>query len=294
MLGRTRDSASQKRKASSTIPSDRQIQRRRCDLCMTSAMNALEAMETGDNNGESDVGLVVSFFRSPVVLARDQRAIFRRALLASEFSDRLRRAPLNMRANVARIFVAARVASRHHAPLLFAEGWRCHAIDHVGAGTHHVTGSYMACLLLKMLQRRRLADPQIRVLRRDASRCTLEEVACVQQTASPRGAVRVIGVAGRACPSQRRAARYFRLHGVAGVRVYDCWRVLEAWSALMTPEQRDFAAALWPSASERVRETLFEGANWLLHWASWSERYVRRPAVPLEIRLAHRLRRDRA
>ena len=249
-------------------------------------------METSDNNGESDVGLVVSFFRSPVVLAREQRAIFRRALPASEYSDSLRRAPLNLRANVARIFVAARLASRHHAPLLFAEGWRCHAIDRIGAGTCHVTGSYMACLLLKMLQRRRLADPRIRVLRRDTSRCTLEEVAGVQETASAMGASRVIGVAGRACPSRRRAARYFRLHGAVGVRVYDCWRVLGAWSSLMTPEQRDFASALWPSTPERVRETLFEGANWLLHGASRSEWHLRRPAVPLEIRLAHRLRRD--
>ena len=108
------------------------------------------------------------------------------------------------------------------------------------------------------------------------------------------GAARVIGVAGRACPSRRRAARYFRLHGAVGVRVYDCWRLLGEWRSLMTPEQRDFASALRPSAPERVGENLVEGANWLLHWASRSEWYLRRPAVPLEMRLAHRLRRDRA
>lgn len=249
--------------------------------------------QTRGDNDDSDVGLVVSFFRSPVVLARDQQAIFRRALSASEYADHLRRAALNTRDNLARIFVAARLASRHRAPLLFVEGWRCHAIDRIGAGPRHVTGSHMACLLLKMLQRRRLADPQLRVLRRDASRCTLEEVAAVLETASAMGASRVIGIAGRSCPSRRRAARYFRLHGAVGVRVLDCWRLLGAWSSLVTPEQRGFASALWPSTPERLRETLVEGANWLLHGTSRSERLLRDPAVPLEVRLAHRLRRDR-
>jgi hypothetical protein len=61
----------------------------------------------------------------------------------------------------------------------------------------------------------------------------------------------------------------------------------------MTPEQRAFASALWPSTPERLRETLVEGANWLLHGASRSEGLLRRPAVPLEVRLAHRLRPDR-
>lgn len=249
--------------------------------------------QTHAAGGESDAGLVVAFFRSPVVLDRDQRAIFRRALTASQHADRLRRASLNTRANLARIYVAARLASRHQAPLLFVEGWRVHAIDRAGTGTRHVTGSRMACLLLKMLQRRRLADPGIRVLRRDASRCTEEEVAAVRETASSMAASRVIGVAGRACPSRRRAARYFHLQGAEGVRVLDCWHLLGEWSPLMTPDQRAFASALRPSTPERLRDTLFEGANWLLHWASRSERLLRRPTVPLEVRLAHRLRRDR-
>lgn len=247
----------------------------------------------GDEAAGSGVDLVVSFFRSPVVLARDQRALFRRALPVFEHSDLLRETSLNLRDNVARIFVAARLASRHRAPLLFAEGWRCHVIDQTERDATRVTGSHLACLLLKMLQRRRLADPQLRVVRRDASRCTWEEVACALETASPEGAPRVVGVAGGACPSRRRAARYLRLAGGRGVRVYECWRVLDDWGPRLTPAERALVLALRPSATERVRETVFEGANWLLHWASRAEWSLRRPAIPLEVRLARCLRRDR-
>jgi hypothetical protein len=249
---------------------------------------------TSNKSRESGVDLVVSFLRSPMMLARDQRAIFQRALPASELADHLRRGSLNLRDNVARIFIAARLAERHDAPLLFAEGWRCHAIARRATGTHHVTGSHMACLLLRMLQRRGLADPRIRVLRKDASRCTLQEVASVQETASSLGGALVLGVAGRACPSRRRAARYFHLRHVMGARVHDCWGELAAWRSVMTREECELALALQPSTPERVREILFEGTNWMLHLVSRAEELLRRPPVPLEVRLAHRLRRDAA
>jgi hypothetical protein len=244
-------------------------------------------------NGEGHPGLVVPFFHSPMVLAHDQRPIFQRRLTAAQHADHLRRASPTTRANVARIFVAARLASRHRAPLLFVEGWRTHSIARGGPGPHHVTGSRMARLLLKMLQRRGLADRGLRVLRRDASRCTEEEVAAVREAASSLGASRVVSVAGRACPSRRRAARYFRLQGADGARVLDCWRLLGAWRSTMTPDERAFASALAQSAPERLRGALVEGATWLLHWASLAETFLRRPAVSLEVRLAHRLRRDR-
>jgi hypothetical protein len=156
---------------------------------------------TSNKSRESGVDLVVSFLRSPMMLARDQRAIFQRALPASELADHLRRGSLNLRDNVARIFIAARLAERHDAPLLFAEGWRCHAIARRATGTHHVTGSHMACLLLRMLQRRGLADPRIRVLRKDASRCTLQEAspgAPVRRGGGPRGTSTCVTSWGRA------------------------------------------------------------------------------------------------
>lgn len=241
---------------------------------------------------ERDVDLVVPFFHAPVILTNDQRPIFERRLATSQHADHLRRASPTTRANVARIFVAARLASELRAPLLFVEGWRSQAIHRGGARTHHVTGSRMAHLLLKMLQRRGLADSALRVLRKDASRCTEEEVAAVRESASSMGASRVVGVAGRACPSQRRAARYLRLQGADGACVLDCWRLLEAWSSTMTPDERAFASALTQSAPERLRGALVEGASWLLHCASRGETLLRRPAIPLEVRLAHRLRRD--
>jgi hypothetical protein len=247
----------------------------------------------GGGAGEPDVAFVISFFRSPVVLAAEQREIFQRDLPTSWHRDRLRTASLNLRDNVARIFVAARLASRHRAPLLFAEGWRCHAIDH-GGRSRHVTGSHMATLILKMLQRRRLADPRIRVLRRNASRCTAEEVESALEVASEVGAPRVVAVAGSACPSRRRVARYLRERGASSAVVYECWRALEQWAPALTWEERELVSALWPSRGERAREALSEGANWLLHWISRSERRLRRAATPLEVRLAHRLRPDAA
>ena len=72
----------------------------------------------------------------------------------------------------------------------------------------------------------------------------------------------------------------------------DCWRVLGAWSPAMTPDERAFAAALSHSTPERVVGAVVEGVSWLLHWASRAERLLRPSAVALEVRLAHRLRRD--
>jgi hypothetical protein len=243
--------------------------------------------------GERDVRLVVAFFHSPVVLAREQRALFERGLPASRHAEHVRRASPVARANLARIFVAARVASHHRAPLLFVEGWRAQAVQRGEKGTRHMTGSRMAHLLLRMLQRRKLADPALRVLRRDASRCTEEEVAAVQEDAAFPGASRMVGIAGRACPSRRRAARYFRLQGGHDAYVLDGWRQLGAWRSTMTPEERAFAVALAQSAPERLQGALVEGASWLLHWASRAESLLRQPSIPLEVRLAHRLRRDR-
>ena len=243
--------------------------------------------------GERDVALVVAFFHSPVVLAREQRALFERGLPASQHAEHVRRTSSVARANLARIFVAARVASLHRAPLLFVEGWRAQAVERGDKGTRHMTGSRMAHLLLRMLQRRRLADPALRVLRRDASRCTEEEVAAVQEHAAFLGASRVVGIAGRACPSRRRAARYFRLQEGHDACVLDGWRQLAAWRSTMTPDERAFAAALAQSAPERLQGALVEGASWLLHLVARAETLLRQPSTALEIRLAHRLRRDR-
>jgi hypothetical protein len=256
-------------------------------------MRAVRDERAGGEHGERGVGPVVAFFHSPVVLAREQRGLFERGLPASGHAEHVRRASAVARANLARIFVAARVASHHRAPLLFVEGWRAQAVERVDKGTRHMTGSRMAHLLLRMLQRRRLADPALRVLRRDASRCTEEEVAAVQEDAAFLGASRVIGIAGRACPSRRRAARYFRLQGRHDACVLDGWRQLAAWRSTMTPNERAFAAALAQSASERLQGTLVEGASWLVHFASRAETLLRQPSTALEIRLARRLRRDR-
>ncbi len=245
--------------------------------------------------------LVATFCHSPTYLSVAHRALFARALPRHAFEALLATTPVAIRQNVARIFAAALVTDRLGATLVFVEGWRCHIIERRrGDQPRPVTGATLSHWLLRLLQRRGLVAATIRPIRRELSRCTLDEVhaiagfatSVVDAGAVPADDLAIVGIAGFACPSATRADRYLRAatpHPAAALSVPGA---LARWGFALAPAQRGLLDATRLRPSERVRFAIFEGANWALHVCSEAERWIRRPTVPLERRLAHRLRAD--
>ena len=237
--------------------------------------------------------LVATFCHSPTRLDLHQRALFARALPASDFDALLGTTPVSFRQNVARVFAGALVAGRTGAPLVFVEGWRCHEIACSRGMNRIVTGSTLSHLILRMLQRRDLVSGSIRPVRQNASRCTLDEVQAIVRLVPPETpAITIVGIAGFACPSRLRAGRYLRRATRNATRVYSPREALDAFALPLDPAQQHLLRATRLRASEKLRFGLFEGANWTLHVVSELEAWLRAPALPLEQRLAHRLRGD--
>lgn len=238
--------------------------------------------------------LVVPFCHSPTRLSAGQRALFRRDLPLPAFEALLGTTAVPVRQNVARVFAAALVAERTGATLAFVEGWRCHEIERPGGGAPRlVTGSKLSHLLLRMLQRRGLVAAAIRPVKRDASRCTLDEVQTVATLAPEASDAAIVGIAGFACPSVPRAGRYLRRATTRATCVHSPRSAVAALGVALDPAQRRLFAATRLRLSEAAHFFLFESLNWALHVCSEVERRLIDPPAPLEQRLAHRLRPDR-
>jgi hypothetical protein len=246
--------------------------------------------------------LVAPFCHSPMRLRLTHRVLFRRHLPREAFETMLRTTPVEVRQNVRRIFAAAVLAERLGARLALVEGWRCHEIERPrGRAPRILTGSRVSTLLLRLLQRRGLVAPGLRAIRREVSRCTVDEVETMLALLDEDPAeARVVGIAGFSCPSAVRAHRYLRIQcirrsqGGACGGVYTPAQALARWGmTTLTPAQRGLLDATGLRPLEGLWYLAVEGINWSLHATSTLEgRILRRPR-PLEQRLAHRLRTDR-
>jgi hypothetical protein len=242
------------------------------------------------------------------------RSLFRRQLARADFETLLGSTAPAVRQNVGRIFVAALVAERLGAPLAFVEGWRCHVIERPrGRPGRLLTGARVSALFLRMLQRRRLVSQDIRPVRREVSRCTLDEVQALvaldagrHHPPRPRldlepGATsrarpwppRIVAIAGHACPSAVRARRYLQAHAVHTSEVWAPAQALARFGLGLDPAQSGLLRATDLGWLERLWYLMFEGINWGMHATSELERLVLGARQPLEQRLAHRLRADR-
>jgi hypothetical protein len=251
--------------------------------------------------------LVAPFCHSPMRLRLPHRSLFRRQLARADFETLLGGTAPAVRQNVGRIFVAALVAERLGAPLAFVEGWRCHVIERPrGRPVRLLTGARVSALFLRMLQRRRLVSQDIRPVRREVSRCTLDEVQALvalnadrHQPSRPRldpearPRPRIVGIAGRACPSAVRARRYLQARAVHPSEVWAPARALARFGLGLDPAQSGLLRATDLGWLERLWYLIFEGINWGMHATSELERLVLGASRPLEQRLAHRLRADR-
>jgi hypothetical protein len=233
-------------------------------------------------------GLVVPFFRGPTRLDLATRVLFARALSDDAFACALRRAPAAFRVNVGRVLAAALLAHAEARSLAFVEGWRANVIERPhGRPVRVVTGSWVSALILRLLARRGLVPRGTHAVRVSVSRCTFDEA---RAAASLRTAGELLGVAGTACPSARRLARYLRPFAPAGA--------LTPRAALARAGRRDprtlavlHAAGLGPA--DAVAALALEGAAWSTHWLSELESRLVTTPSPLEQRLARLLRPDR-
>jgi len=259
-------------------------------------------------DGTIPEALIAPFCHSPMRLRLAHRALFRRHLPREAFETMLRTTPVEVRQNVRRIFAAAVLAEQLGARLALVEGWRCHEIERPrGRAPRILTGSRVSILLLRLLQRRGLVAPGLRAIRREVSRCTVDEVETMLALLdeSPARAW-VLGIAGFSCPSAIRAHRYLRMQciqrsrrtqriegGVSG-GVCTPAQALARWgTAALTPAQRGLLDATGLRPLEGLWYLAVEGINWGMHATSTLEALLLRPARPLEQRLAHRLRTDR-
>ena len=233
-------------------------------------------------------GLVVPFFRGPARLDLRARALFARGLSDELFLRGLRATPASFRVNAVRVLAAALLAHAESRRLAFVEGWRANVIEApLGRRARVVTGSWLSALILRLLARRGLVPPALRAVRVSVSRCTFDEA---RAAASLRADGELVGIAGTACPSARRLARYLRPLAAT--------TVLTPSAALARAGRLDARALTVLSATalrpgEAGAAFALEGAAWATHLLSQLEsRLVAAPRT-LEQRLAQRLRLDR-
>lgn len=238
--------------------------------------------------------LVAPFCHSPIRLRASHRRLFERDLPQPDFEALLRTTSIQVRQNLSRIFVAALLAEKLHAVLAFVEGWRCHEIERPRPRRRRVlTGSRMSHLLLRMLRRRGILRTGLQTVRREASRCTLEEVQALAALLPDGADGDVVGIAGLCCPSAARAARYLRAATSIPSRVFTPSKALARWGVSLDPSQEGLMRATSLRPYEVVHAVVFEGVNWGIHAVSETERALRGSREPLELRLARALRRDR-
>ena len=233
--------------------------------------------------------VVAPFFRASVAVAVSDRRLFARSLAASELEVRLRHAPEILRQNLRRLFAASVLAEAMAAPLVLAEGWRSNGVERARSSPRFVTGSWFFGAWVRVLRRRGLVSPRLRVIRRDISRCTWEEARAIIGIAEWQRAAVVIGVSDMPCPSAARARRYLRAGDVA---ITPSAALLRAGRTL-APAQLGFWRAVQPRGPEGLLAPLVEAPNWLVHGASEAARPFTAERWPLERRLAVALRRDR-
>ena len=233
-------------------------------------------------------GLVVPFFRGPTRLDLAARALFARGLSDDAFALGLRKAPATFRVNVGRVLAAAVLALAEDRRLAFVEGWRANVIDRPrGRPAHVVTGSWISALILRLLARRGLVPAHLRAVRVSISRCTFDEA---RASASLRADGELVGVAGTACPSAPRLARYLRQFTPATALTP---HAALARAARVEPRVLAVLRATALGPGEVGAALALEGAAWATHLLSEMEsRVVATPRV-LEQRLAQRLRLDR-
>jgi hypothetical protein len=233
-------------------------------------------------------GLVVPFFRGPMRLDLAARGLFVRGLSDDAFARGLRLTPAAFRVNLGRILGAAALAHAEGRRLAFVEGWRANTIDRLrGRPAQVVTGSWISALILRLLVRRGLVAAHLRAVRQSLSRCTLEEA---RAAAALRADGELIGIAGTACPSAPRLARYLRIFPPAtaltpNAALARAGRVEPRVLAVLR------ATALGPG--ETGSALALEGAAWATHLLSEMESRLVAPPRALEQRLAQRLRLDR-
>jgi hypothetical protein len=230
-------------------------------------------------------GLVVPLFRGPTRIDAPARALFARGLSDDAFAAALATTGPAFRVNVARVLAAAALARREERTLALVEGWRANAVPGRGGRVRLVPGSWVAALILRLVVRRGLVPAGPRAARATLSRCTLEEV---QGARGLCGDGDLVLVAGTACPSARRAARY------AGTP--PACTALTPAQALARAGGGARAAAVLRAAALGPAETLaalaLEAAAWGTHLLSAAEARLLAAPRPLEQRLAHRLRPD--
>ena len=233
-------------------------------------------------------GLVVPFFRAPTRLDLAARALFVRGLSDDAFLRGLRDAPDTFRVNLGRVLAAAALAQAEGRRLALVEGWRANVIERPrGRKAHVVTGSWISALIVRLLARRGLVSAGVRPVRVSLSRCTFDEA---RAAASLRADGEIVGVAGTACPSAPRLARYLQAFAPA--------TALTPQAALARAGRTDArtldvlrATSLRPA--EAGVALALEGAAWATHLLSAVEARVATTPSPLEQRLAHRMRLDR-
>ena len=231
--------------------------------------------------------LVVPFYRGPARLDLRARALFVRGLSDESFARGLRETPAEFRVNVGRVLAAAVLADAEGRRLAFVEGWRANVIEAPrGRRSRLVTGSWVSALILRLLARRGLVPAGLRATRVSFSRCTFDEAVAA---ASLRADGELVGVAGTACPSARRLARY--------LRSFPPTAALTPHAALARAGRLDARtlAVLGATAlrgGERVTAFALEGAAWATHLLSQLESRLVAPPRSLEQRLAARLRPD--
>jgi hypothetical protein len=190
--------------------------------------------------------------------------------------------------NVGRVLAAALLAHAEGRRLAFVEGWRVNVIEAPrGRRPRAVTGSWMAALILRLLARRGLVPAALRAARVSVSRCTFDEA---RAAASLRADGELVGIAGTACPSRSRLARYLRPFAPAAA--------LTPHAALARAGRLDARAlgvlgATALHGGEPATALALEGAAWATHLLSRLESRLLAPSRALEQRLAARLRHDR-
>lgn len=247
----------------------------------------------GSGQGQSTLTLLIPFFRASVRLDREDRRLFSRFLPQEEFDRSLRRTSLQFRQNVSRIFAASRLAASMGAQLVFVEGWRSNRIRRrYGRGQKVVTGSWLSCIILRMLRRRGLTEYQGSPHRADLSRCTAEEARAVlllrSRTDGP-----IIGIANCPCPSARRAGRYLRLLGADHHAVLTPGASIARYALALDASQAALLRATEPGHRETATGLLSEGASWTVHLLCRVVDLLTGECMSLEKWLADRLRWDR-
>jgi hypothetical protein len=233
-------------------------------------------------------GLVVPFFRGPTRLDLPARALFARGLADDAFVRGLRQTPAAFRVNVGRVLAAAALAHAEQRRLALVEGWRANVVERPGGrAARFVTGSWISALIVRLLARRGLIPAHPRPVRLSLSRCTLDEA---RAAASIRAGGELVGVAGAACPSAARLARYLRPLGSATALTP---HAALARAGCLGPATLAVLHATALRPAEACTALALESAAWATHVLSELEsRIVARPHA-LEQRLARRLRVDR-